>query len=152
MSPSFQNLDSTDTLGYWSYLALCIFQWPAFLVKEKLVCWLLFVKFGITFSLFQFHFMLAPHNFSGSVALNYESYTRNWTVNFTRDKMYFLQQLLYKQQYIPTHVEGVRKSLFSCKIMPSRWTEMLKPHTAPINEMHWVPHDTEQMVPLRLIL
>ena len=62
---------------------------PFIILISLTVCRLLFVKFGISFSLFQFHFMLAPHNFSGSVALNYESYTRNWTVNFTRDKMYF---------------------------------------------------------------
>ena len=73
-------------------------------IEEDPVLKLLFVKFGITVSLFQFHFMLAPHNFSGSVALNYESYTRNWTVNFTRDKMYFftttsLQAAVYPPAY-----------------------------------------------------
>ena len=64
--------------------------------------------------------MLAPHNFSGSVALNYESYTRNWTVNFTRDKMYFFTTTsLQAVVYHPPHVEEVSESLSSCKIMQS---------------------------------
>ena len=33
--------------------------------------------------------MPAPHNFSGSVALNYGTPARNWTVNFTRDNLFF---------------------------------------------------------------
>ena len=60
----------------------------------------------ITFSLFESDFMLAQNNFSGSVALNYEGYTRNWTVNFTRDKMYFFTTTC--------SVEEVSESLCSC--------------------------------------
>ena len=33
--------------------------------------------------------MLAQNNFSGSVALNYGTPARNWTVNFTRDNLFF---------------------------------------------------------------
>ena len=46
--------------------------------------------FFITFSLEPlFHFMPTPHNFSGSVALNYGTPARNWTVNFTSDNLFF---------------------------------------------------------------
>ena len=100
---------------------------PIRILISLTVCRLLFVKFGISFSLFQFHFMLAPHNFSGSVALNYESYTRNWTVNFTRDKMYFftttsLQAVVYPLPTPPSpHVEEmIIVFLLNCAIKVDR--------------------------------
>ena len=47
----------------------------------------------ITFSLFESDFMLAQNNFSGSVALNYGTPARNWTVNFTRDNLFFTKKI-----------------------------------------------------------
>ena len=62
--------------------------------------------------------MLAQNNFSGSVALNYETYTRNWTVNLIREKVFFMTTSLQAVKIHPRVEEG--SYCFFCQIMPSQ--------------------------------
>ena len=91
----------------------------------------------ITFSLFESDFMLAQNNFSGSVALNYETYTRNWTVNFIREKSFFTTTSLQAVKIHHCEEEGSY-----CFFLPDyavnvdTLVEMLNSEIAPINALN----------------